>query len=237
MHYIALLVSVMIPNALHAHITDMVRIDHIVTVVRDEVSARVGRGGGCDAEGPWQAVSNRVHRDTRELKWSRRGCRIEMRIDGDLEFSDDMSAITRVARDGEVRIEQRGAVRRELRLATRRDGKLGVNYKVDGRGRTFDAAGRAWMTEMIEMMLRNTGMNADQRVAMLLRRGGHDAVLAELPQLAGDRVQRRYLAELMTQAQLNGTAYAATMRAASENIRSEHEWETFMEEFAGPRLP
>ena len=239
MHYIALLVGLLLPDAVHAHITDLVRVDHIVTVVRDEVSAHVRRAGGgeCSADGPWQSVSNRVHRDTREVKWSRRGCRIEMRIDGDIAFSEDMSAITRVARGGAVRIEQRGAVRRELRLATRRDGRLGVSYKVDGRGRAFDSAGRAWMGEMLEMLLRNTGINAEQRVALLLRQGGHDAVLAELPRLAGDRVQRWYLAELMTQAQLNGAAYAATMRAATENIRSDHEWEKFMEELAGPQLP
>ena len=72
--------------------------------------------------------------------------------------------------------------------------------------------------------------SAEARVALLLGQGGHDAVLAELPHLGGDRVQRVYLAELMTQARLNGAAYQATMRAASENISSDHEWQIFVEE-------
>ena len=174
MHYAALILAIMIPDAVHAHIAEVVKVDHIVTAMREEATARVrGNGGVCDTRGPWQSATYRITHDARDLKWTRRGCRPQ---------------------------------------------------------HPLNAEGRAWLAEMVQLMLRNTGMEAEARVALLLGQGGHDAVLAELPHLGGDRVQRVYLAELMTQARLNGAAYQATMRAASENISSDHEWQIFVEE-------
>ena len=98
MHYAALILAIMIPDAVHAHIAEVVKVDHIVTAMREEATARVrGNGGVCDTRGPWQSATYRITDDARDLKWTRRGCRLEMHIEGDIAFNDEdvQAALTR----------------------------------------------------------------------------------------------------------------------------------------------
>ena len=83
------------------------------------------------------------------------------------------------------------------------DGRIVRDYRVDGEEATLDAAGRAWLAQMLPRVLRESGVDAEARGKRILAQGGADALLAEISLIRSDYAARRYLQVLFGETALD----------------------------------
>jgi beta-lactamase regulating signal transducer with metallopeptidase domain len=160
--------------------------------------------------------------ERQEIAWWNSSCRGEIRIEGEIEFSDDFTRIVRLARGAEVRLEEDdGRMRRVLEIRPG-DGGLAYDYAENGRTHAFDGDAQAWLDGMVLQLMR-TGYRAAERVAWLIDAGGVDAVIDELPYLRGDHPRRLYYAAVLLHDDLPAEQAAALIHAAGREIRSDHD--------------
>ncbi|HVF33892.1 MAG TPA: hypothetical protein VND91_01055, partial [Candidatus Saccharimonadia bacterium] len=119
---------------------------------------------------------------------------LDVEIDGKVEFTaaeDDVASL-----EDEAKIEQEtGGVSRRIEYRNR-GGRIEKRYFVEDDERPLDAAGRAWLAQVIPVLLREGGFDAEGRVARILARGGAGAVLDEVERIRGDHARRAYIVAL-----------------------------------------
>lgn len=183
----------------------------------------------CDVKSAWRSVNHLVNNDRRTIKWSRPDCRIEYEIVGEITFNDDLTGIARMASGAKLDLEEEeGRSERRLEVRAGSDGRPVYAYSVDGTRRAFDAGAQAWFARRVQILVRETGLGADRRVAYLLGKGGHDAVLREVATISSSHVQRLYLTQLIEQARLNGGALENVLRVAGTELGSDYELAQFI---------
>jgi hypothetical protein len=180
------------------------------------------------AQGCWDAtslrggLSIRHDDDLREISWRSGSCRAEVRLEGEVEFTDDFRGIARLSRGGELRIrEDDGRTERVVEVRPDGDG-VSYRYSVDGRDRTFDAAARAWFDNMLLQLFR-TGFAAEERVAWMLRTQGLDAVIQEIGQLRSSYPMRIYYEVALAHPDVTSAQAAMLVRQAGQQITSDYE--------------
>lgn len=131
-----------------------------------------------------------------EVRWRADGCEVDIRIRGDLRFTDDFRGIADLS-GGSVRIREEGRVERDLRIEPGRSGAPSYDYRVDRTRREMDAEGRAWLESVLLQLFRRTGYAAAERVPYLLRTAGAEGVLAELERTESTSLQRRMIIALL----------------------------------------
>jgi hypothetical protein len=132
--------------------------------------------------------------------------------------------VVRVESGSRFRIaEERGGVERELVAKPGPGGAPRLEYEVDGKARTFDAEGRAWLAHLLPEVFRASGLDAEGRVGRILRRGGFDAVLAESARIRSDYVQRIYLAELLDQVRASEAQVRRVVALATRDLESDYD--------------
>ena len=105
-------------------------------------------------------------------------CKVELRVDGTVEFNEAFSDVKSLTRGGTFKLDvTEGGVRRELDLRER-NGSLVRVYRLEGREQTFDAAAQAWLADML-ITLRNS---TDKLQALLDRLGRYGAHGGEAPE-------------------------------------------------------
>lgn len=110
----------------------------------------------------------------------RPGYFLRVHAKGDVQFTADDRGIAKIEEDGHLRIrEKRDGVVHEL-VVTNDGDDLQYEYSLDGDSTPFDTQARDWLTKVIPEILRNTGLDAEGRIARLHARGGVEAVLDEL---------------------------------------------------------
>ncbi|MGH7507348.1 MAG: hypothetical protein ACRELX_16965, partial [Longimicrobiales bacterium] len=160
--------------------------------------------------------------DVREVTWKSGRCRGSIRIEGEVEFTEDFTAIEALSRGGEMRFEEDDG-RTERVLEIIRDGDaLAYEYRVDGDERPFDAPARAWFDDMLLKLFR-TGFAAEERVAWMLQARGLDAVIQEIGQLRSDYVRRIYYQAALAQSGMTAAQAGGLIRSAGAEITSDYE--------------
>jgi beta-lactamase regulating signal transducer with metallopeptidase domain len=128
---------------------------------------------------------------------------LEVEIDGKVEFAPDESDVTGMAPDAELAIEEtRDGVTRRL-VVTPADRGTSRDYRVDGEARDFDAAGRAWLAQVLPDIFRSTGIDAEARTRRILAQHGSDGLLAEIDRIRTEHGRARYLGLLFEHAALD----------------------------------
>ncbi|MFW6202488.1 MAG: hypothetical protein ACOC8B_07910, partial [Gemmatimonadota bacterium] len=155
----------------------------------------------------WQRAARRIgmnsnsNDDVTTLRWTADDCELEARIEGEVRFRGDLMGIASIASGGSFRLEEEDrGLRRRVDVRPGPDGELAYESWVDGARRPFDADARAWFERALQALLQRTGYATEERVEWLLEGGGIDAVLAEVESIRSDFVQRRYLLEMLRQA-------------------------------------
>ena len=195
------------------------------------------RSCGMDTDG-WKNVSNQSNDDRRKLQWSKPGCEVEVRVDGDIEFTSDFRDVARLDRDARLRIEEtEGRSTRMLEISAGAGGQPSYEYRVDRDERAFDADARAWYEGMLLQVFRRAGFMAHERVAALLHEGGVPAVLTELDALRSDYVFATYTQELLKQATDISDAQALdVVRRARDRVDSDFYLSEILKAFATGHL-
>jgi beta-lactamase regulating signal transducer with metallopeptidase domain len=140
---------------------------------------------------------------------------LEVEMEGKVQFSPDESDVSGMAPGAELSIEEtRDGVTRRL-VVTPADRGTSRDYRVDGEARDFDAAGRAWLAQVLPELFRSTGIDAEARSRRILAQHGSDGLLAEIDRIRSDHGRARYLGLLFAHATLD----ASQMTRALELLR------------------
>jgi beta-lactamase regulating signal transducer with metallopeptidase domain len=163
------------------------------------------------------SISSRI--DGRNVDWHwRDGLHSrDLRISGNAEFNDDETDIRSISSGGGFSFEEsHGFSSRKYVVTADGSGQLSRRYLVDGREKPMDDDARAWLRATLPEILRELGVDAPARVQRILKRGGPNAVLAEIAKIRSSGSRRIYIRELSTAAKLNNEQLHTLLRYVRE---------------------
>lgn len=166
-----------------------------------------------------------IHSDDGDehIKWKTSDCDIEVWTRGEVRLRDDLGGIESVAPGGSLKIEaEQQGTERKLEV-TSEGGRLRYAYQLERREHAFDADAQRWLQSLLVGLARETGWHVEQRISMLLRRGGPDAVIAEADQIGSDYVAGLYLKTLLDKAQLTDEQLRRIADEGARDIASDYE--------------
>ena len=150
--------------------------------------------------------------------------KIEVKVEGKVEFNDDYSDVTRIPDTGSLKIfDSRGPRRFHLLMLRGADGALNRDYSVDGRARPFDEEGRQWLRNVLLQAVREGGLDARNRVQKILKKSGPRGLAEELTHVKGDYVRRIYFEEFLQVPGISNDELKSAIKNASQSIRSDYE--------------
>jgi beta-lactamase regulating signal transducer with metallopeptidase domain len=162
------------------------------------------------------------------FSWSNNGERIEVRYNGEVEFTDDDTDVKRLSPGGSLRIKEGGVFGGFFASHT-------VEFTADGSGnvtrrfwdgmteRPFDPEGRQWLTRSLPRFIRQTGFGAKARVARILKAKGPSGVLSEISLIEGSWGKKTYFSELLKTASLDAATTRQALTQAGREIESDYE--------------
>ena len=152
------------------------------------------------------------------------GMKIEVKVEGKVEFTDDYSDVQQIPVDGALRVrDERTAVAKKYVVVRGADGQLQRSYTVNGEARAFDAEAREWLRGVLLVATRQGGLDARTRVRRILQRGGTKGLIEEISHIEGDYARRIYFEELLKVENLDDATLTSAIRSASKQISSDYE--------------
>jgi beta-lactamase regulating signal transducer with metallopeptidase domain len=156
-------------------------------------------------------------------RWTSDGRTIEIEMRGEVQFGDDDISIVRISPGGYVRVqEMRGWYRRKLEARPDSSGRPEIRYWSDSAERSLDTPGREWVRTILPALIRETGINAEERANRILETRGASALLEEVDRISGDHVRRRYLSALIQSAKVTTDDFRRAMNRVAR-ISSDHD--------------
>jgi len=162
------------------------------------------------------------------FSWSNNGEKLEVRYDGEIEFTDDDTDVKRLSPGGSLRIKEGGMFGGLFASHT-------VEFTADGSGnitrrfwdgmseRSFEPEGRQWLARYLPRFIRQTGFGARARVARILKARGPAGVLAEISLIEGSWGKKTYFSELLKTASLDAATVRQVLTQAGREISSDFE--------------
>jgi hypothetical protein len=140
---------------------------------------------------------------------------------GDLAVSPDEREIEALSPDGKVYIRDHVSdFDRELTVTSRRGGRLSYDYAQNGERAEYSEGARDWLSRVLPELLRETGINARERVARLRRAGGIDAVLAEIARTQSTSARRIQYSALLDMGGISDRDAEQIVRQAGRDLAS-----------------
>lgn len=149
----------------------------------------------------------------RRIAWHTGTCDGSARIEGDVRFTEDFTAVRAVARGGMFRITLRDGGRvTETVVRPGAGGGIHPAMRVGGRDLPWGPEAERWLARALPELMRLSSYGADHRAATLLAQQGARAVAGEMDQVPSETLRSVYAEALL------GTGLdAATMRAALDH--------------------
>lgn len=137
----------------------------------------------------------------------------EIRIHGDVHFNDDETDVKSMSADGFFSYEESyGFTGRRYQAMMDSSGQIVRRYMVDGREKPVDGDAQAWLRAILPDLLRDSGIDAPERVRRILKKGGAPAVLAEIAKIHSDGTKYSYIRELVPIGNLNTDQFQSLLR-------------------------
>ncbi|HET7842924.1 MAG TPA: M56 family metallopeptidase, partial [Xanthomonadales bacterium] len=156
------------------------------------------------------------------------GSELEAKSRGRFTFTPAEDDVATLERGASLEIEQkRNGTKRSIEFTAGANG-VEREYSVDGAKRPLDAEGRRWLAEVIPVLLRTSGLFAEERVERILGQGGPGAVLDEVARIDSDFVRRTYLQALLERAKLDASQTGRTFDLV-DGIGSDFERRTVLQ--------
>lgn len=155
---------------------------------------------------------------------SENGHELRIRVKGKAEFNDDYSALVALSPGGSLSLrETRNGQTKRLEITADGGGALKQSYFVNEATRAFDDEARRWMAVLLLDLVRQSGFDAERRVARLFQQGGAATVLQEVALIRGDYGKRIYYGELLKQPQLDSGTVQDIVKQVAQTISSAYE--------------
>ena len=169
------------------------------------------------------STSMNVDDDLLQITIKMDDCQLRIEAVGEIEFNEAETDISYIAPDGMFEIEEREG-RTRLRLEVTPTGaSLERRWFVDGDERPYDRDAQAWFADLLPLVFRRAGFQAEERATRILQRDGVDGLLQEISLIPGDYTARKYFEALLTQADLSEQQTREVVRQAGRQIDSDYE--------------
>jgi beta-lactamase regulating signal transducer with metallopeptidase domain len=160
----------------------------------------------------------------RTFSWSNNGEKLEVRYDGEAEFSDDDTDVKRLSPGGLLKIKDGWMFpSHTIEFSADGDGNIKRRYWSGMSERPFDPEGRQWLAGMLPHFIRQTGIGAPARVRRILAAKGPAGVLAEIALIEGSYGKKVYFTELLKTASLDPATVRQILAQASREVDSDFE--------------
>jgi hypothetical protein len=162
------------------------------------------------------------------MTWQQNGDRMEVRFDGEVEFSDDDTDVARLSPGGLLRIKEGGVfgglfASHTVEFSADDSGRITRRFWSGMSEQPFDPEGRAWLAKMLPRFIRQTGFGARARVARIFKAKGAAGVLAEISLIEGSWGKKTYFTELLKTQPLDAAAIRQILAQAGREIDSDFE--------------
>ena len=169
------------------------------------------------------------------FSWSNNGDKLEIRYDGEVEFTDDDTDVKRLSPGGLLRIRDGGMMTSLLgghtvEFTADASGNITRRFWTGSSERPFDPEGRKWLSSILPRFIRQTGIGAPARVARIFKAKGPAGVLAEISLIEGSWGKRKYFTELLKTGSLDAATVRQVLVQAGREIDSDFELASFLNE-------
>ena len=171
-------------------------------------------------------------RGSGNMSWSDNGESISVKWTGAFRLNDDETDIEWIENGATVTITDGMIFRSRVDLRGTANG-IDRSYSRNGLRRDYEPEGRAFLTAAIDRLIRHSGAFAKDRVARFLKRGGPDAVLAQIDDLSDSSYVRRvYYSELLKQAPTTDALLAKVLDRVTKEVSSNYDKATLFTQAA-----
>jgi beta-lactamase regulating signal transducer with metallopeptidase domain len=192
---------------------------------RDRAESAFGREAGPSQETGVRGSGN--------MTWSDNGESLSVRWTGAFRLNEDETDIDWLDNGATVTITDGLILRSRVDLRGTSNG-IERSYSRNGQRRDYEPEGRAFLTAAIDRLIRHSGAFAKDRVARFLKRGGPDAVLAQIDRLSeSSYVRRVYYSELLTQAPATDALLGTVLDRVTTEVTSNYDKATLFTQAAG----
>jgi hypothetical protein len=162
---------------------------------------------------------------------------LQIKGDGGVELEPDGTGIASLDRrhSFDVRMRQNGVDRRVL--FTNTDGTLERQFFVDGDEQAWGAEADRFVAEVMPIVLRESAINARERVAWLISNRGHDGVLDEIELIESDFAQRIYTVLYAQTADIEAADFERLMKMTADHMSSDFDTRTTLIETFDAQMP
>jgi beta-lactamase regulating signal transducer with metallopeptidase domain len=173
-------------------------------------------------------------RGSGHISWSNDGERFSLKWTGEFRLSDDEKDVAWMEDGARVTLAEGRLFTNSVTL-TSTGGRIERVFTKSGFRRDYEPEGRLLVAAALDKLIRTSGAFARDRVARFLRRGGTDAVLAEIDRLESSYVRRVYYSELLRQAPMTDALLSQVLQRVPADVKSDHEKATLLTQAA--KLP
>jgi beta-lactamase regulating signal transducer with metallopeptidase domain len=158
-----------------------------------------------------------------QMKWSDGTSRFEVRLQGAIAFNDELTDVTSISEGGYLTLRDWSAfIPRTIEIRSS-GGVITRRFYVAGLERPFDDEARRWLAEKLPVLVRRSGLGAEQRVKSILAKKGVSGVLDEIGLLGGDHVRRLYFNLLVDNARFDSTGILPVLLNVERQMMSDYE--------------
>ena len=157
------------------------------------------------------------------MRWSNNGETLEIKYDGEFEFTDDDTDMKRMSPGSNLRISDGGWFRgKSVEFTADPSGNITRRYWVGSSERSFDTEGRQWLSQMLPRFIRQSGIGAKARAARIFKAQGASGLLAEIGKIEGSWGKRVYYTELLKM-NIDANTVRTVLTQAGKEIDSDYE--------------
>jgi hypothetical protein len=162
---------------------------------------------------------------------------LRVRSDGDIDIAADGSGVRSMSRRGslDVVMTRNGTERRVVFTAP--EGTVERQFFVDGDEQPWGPEADRFVAEAMPIVLRETAINANERVAWLIDNRGHDGLLDEIELIQSDFAQRIYSVQYAKTATIAPADLERLMKLVKDHMSSDFDVRTTLIETWDAQMP
>lgn len=162
---------------------------------------------------------------------------LRVKADGEMDLEPDGSGVTALDSGGSFDISMRrdGLDRRVL--FTSPEGTIERQFFVEGDEQPWGPEADRFVAEVMPIVLRETAINAGERVAWLIANRGDAGLLDEVDLIQSDFAQRVYAVEYAQTAEIASANFERLMKMTADNMSSDFDVRTTLIEVFDAQMP
>ena len=146
---------------------------------------------------------------------------LEIKAQGDIELTANDLDIKNISGDGYVMISERDWLTyRSVRFTAGPGGKVEKRYTIQGREYEFDADAQAWFYQIMQEVVRETGLGAKYRIQRILEQKGLHAAIREITYVGNNSAKQVYFQAILKHPDLSSEMLQKAVETIAEEISS-----------------